>query len=645
MKSTRIGRNTVARSLAALSPLTLACSGLAGPAHGAVASVAPIASIASIAGTGPHYDAALAKQASAIRFSTPDGHTYVLPASVLASGKPFDPAAYEDRSRSSRPAPKYTAAAASAPTRQVEIHADGLDGLPAAATAFLINVDDSVGYREMIPVVDGVGQATAPVGNYAMITVFTSTTADGHTAFHIVVANDFAVPAGSSAFVATVDERAASSEVRGATPRPATTDMSFVTLDRGDALGGHTIVQENGDGPLWISPQPEAVVGTFSYQVVWGGKGGEHTPDPYRYDLMFAPAKQIVPNQAWPVDPTKLAVQHNTFGTDAALAGKAGRFAVTFVLADGGGFFSLEEVPTPSRLTEYLSAPVTGAYWFENYNPDFDDVAKGLIQLSPRSVSGAAVPGRESWRTWAHGPLTPQAGIGDGTTFCSVCGSGDQLNLGLVPVVDSELASEGFADGAVTENLAVYRDGTQVFNGGTHDATLTGVPSTPATYRMVYDQDLSGLGLTQSAVTHTDLGFRYDPTAGPVLPAEDDCVARGSTGGPCRIQPVLTLGYRLDTDIVGVSHSPIQTLDLTVTHQSYDGQGSTATITRAEVSVSYDQGRTWLPALVAPGLDGHYAASWTNLGGHGTKPWLKISAADAVGGSISQTIQSAYSIG
>jgi len=48
---------------------------------------------------------------------------------------------------------------------------------------------------------------------------------------------------------------------------------------------------------------------------------------------------------------------------------------------------------------------------------------------------------------------------------------------------------------------------------------------------------------------------------------------------------------------------------------------------------------------VARSGGGHYLAAWPNNAPKGTMPWLKVTAADAIGGSISQIVADAYTIG
>jgi len=167
------------------------------------------------------------------------------------------------------------------------------------------------------------------------------------------------------------------------------------------------------------------------------------------------------------------------------------------------------------------------------------------------------------------------------------------------------------------------------------------IPATPTTYRAVLDNDLTGVpGFSQSTVTHTDLTVQYRPGTTPALPAQDFCIGQTPTT-PCTILPALDLNYQLATDESNTSHSPVQVLGLHVGHATFDGVGSRSRITSVSVSVSFDGGTTWQPAAVLGG-NGSYAATWRNQAG--ASPTLKVTAADAAGDSIAQTISNAYTI-
>jgi hypothetical protein len=83
---------------------------------------------------------------------------------------------------------------------------------------------------------------------------------------------------------------------------------------------------------------------------------------------------------------------------------------------------------------------------------------------------------------------------------------------------------------------------------------------------------------------------------------------------------------------------------LLVGHVSYNGAGSTAAIKPVTVSVSFNGGKTWQQATLT-GSGGSYTATWPNpASAKGTDPSLRVTATDALGGSITQTITSAYTI-
>jgi hypothetical protein len=108
--------------------------------------------------------------------------------------------------------------------------------------------------------------------------------------------------------------------------------------------------------------------------------------------------------------------------------------------------------------------------------------------------------------------------------------------------------------------------------------------------------------------------------------------------------PALTLGYQLVTSQSNTSNTATQVLHLRVGHLSYDGVGSHAAIRSAAVWVSFDGEKSWRRARVT-GTGGRYTATWPNPpSAADSSPDIKVTASDAIGGSITQTITSAYSI-
>ena len=79
-------------------------------------------------------------------------------------------------------------------------------------------------------------------------------------------------------------------------------------------------------------------------------------------------------------------------------------------------------------------------------------------------------------------------------------------------------------------------------------------------------------------------------------------------------------------------------MGLRVSHATLDGVGAHIPVTHVTVALSFDGGSTWTPANVV-GSGGSYVAIWWN---GGPSPMLKVTAADANGDTVSQTITNAY---
>jgi len=592
----------------------------------------------------------------AVKYDVGAGHAYVIPLAALAAGRPpIDMSKYDIPTLSSA-APAAAAGPNGAVAHYVmgilQVNATDLTGstTTASGSVFLVNTDSVTRWSTPMAIASGVARVAVPTGHYAAYTTFYETNpTTGVVTTYLVATQDFTV-APSVTTQLNVNERAATVPVTVATPKPATADMAQVNLTRGDAAGLTGSVNLFGGGPIYVSPAPAAKVGSFAEQVDWAGVGPAGTSDQYRYDLMFPSANHIDAKQVFSVAQSQLATNRDVFDIDPAVAsGDSGTYEVGPVSAAASAIEDSESVPTPGTLTDYLSAPLPGYSWGQGYfyaslptNPVY-----GSVSLDTSNPATAYPVGKTVTRTWGQGPLTPQVGQFKGALPCNACVDGTTMDLGLSPLDDTNPDSSGSIGGAVTGSLTVYRDGTQVASVPNAAKTeLTGITQQAGTYRMVLDQDLSAFGFTQSTSTHTDLSFRYQPTGNPTLPSGDTCSAQGTSTTRCQILPLLNLSYALQgTDGLNTSHSAVQTLDLTVGHQSYNGTGSTAAITGATVSVSYDAGKTWVAATAVSTGGGHYKATWPNNAAKGTTPWLKVTATDAVAGSISQTVANAYTIG
>lgn len=556
------------------------------------------------------------------------------------------------------------------PLHIVQFNATDLTGQPASFAILVIVNMDSIGLanEDQVPLEDGIARVALPAGHYAALTFFLDFDAQGSQIAGHWVTPSFTVPrASSTTTTVTLDERTATSLISVAhTPRPASEEFVATTFDPIDSahdIGGAVGTTELGPAnpygappvSLYVAPEPAAPAGTLRYYVEWQGIPPGTSPA-YRYDVAFG-SDDVPADEAYTVRASQLATVQQQFSADPATP--AGTFANQLVTtpldAVSGRSLASDDfpVPAPGNVTDYLGT-ADGGQWLQLATMD-------NFALNEAADEHTFAAGHVYSLQWGHGPLAPGFGqhtgphqywdTVSGLEPCPACsGTGGTLALVFFDYAgDSE--PDHLGSFSAPANFALYRDGTQLVNAAnTIGAVLTGVPQAVSTYRAVLDVDGSGeSGVSQSTLTHTDLTFRYTPAPQPgsALPSDDACyplTAVGVSAGPCQILPVLTLNYQLATSETDTSSAPVEHMRLTVGHLTYDGYGSHAPITSATVAVSFDGGATWQSAAVA-GHDGRYTVTWHNpASAAGTSPDLQVTATDAAGGSITQTITSAYTI-
>jgi hypothetical protein len=529
---------------------------------------------------------------------------------------------------------------------------DGTDptGAPANAEALLMNTDSYDSENAFLPIESGVARIEVPAGNYALATNFFAYNAQGLPTEAVdLIDNAFTVPdtAGATTTI-QLDARTATTPVAsGATPLPSTPQYNSTTWLRKDAPGTGTDELSDfasGDIPVYIDPQPASSSGTTRF-ITQFGETGPTTGRQYRYDTAFD-EDGIPADETYPVLPSQLATVQQDFYSDPAAAPLEDGYekAALDQYTDNG--ISLNTVAGISGPVTDYTGTADGGEWLDGVlTPGYVDIVGDLHTYTA---------GRSYSDDWTRGPLS--AGLGqyrDSSGFddyCHGCAAGSNLTIGYNILADSEPDHYAlFSFGGETGDETLYENGTQIFSQqNANGVDVTGVPAGPTTWREVFDTSQQGVAVvSQSTATHTDLTFRYTPgsdAASSSLPSGYDCDPQGLFTAPCQVLPILTLNYRLAANDENTSSSPLQTLQLTVGHLSYDGYGSHAPITSASVAVSFDGGTTWKPAALL-GLDGHYTALWANpASAAGTSPELRVSATDAVGGSITQTVTAAYTV-
>lgn len=521
------------------------------------------------------------------------------------------------------------------PLHVLQLNAQDLTGKPADfALALLYDADNVRTVSTIVPLTGGLGKVQVPAGHYTVIAQFDDLDASGSslTAVHTVVRELTVADTGNT--TATIAESAATAQVGVSTPKPATPALMVTNYVRTDAAGNSSSFGQLDFGappPTYVSPVPATAIGTLGYQVEWAGG----SPDPsqnYRYDVAFGSANGIPAQQQETVTQDQIATVHDTLFADPA--GKTAQDSLLVGAIDpAGGWLVGMPSAAPGEVTDYLASTVGNVWQQEDFRAN-DLVFDGDAQTY--------APGRDYRVDWAHGPIAANLGQHGGQQFCLACSAGSTVLLAFNPIGDSDPTQAGqLYTNPTSAHFTLYRDGATVFDqDGASGAELDNVPTGRATYRAVFDLSLAGVtGVSQSTVTHTDATLRYDPAAtGVTLPSQSTCPG-SSASTPCAVLPMLDLNYRLATDESNTSGSPVQVLNLRVGHAGYDGAGSRSPITGASVQVSFDNGGTWqrVPTI---GFAGSYVALWPNKAG--TEPSIRVSASDANGDTITQTVTDAY---
>jgi hypothetical protein len=389
------------------------------------------------------------------------------------------------------------------PLHILQMNAGDLAGAPAGnAFAVVFNTDSISRANAFMPIAGGIARIAVPAGNYSAVVSFVDFDTQGNvTANRLVSLGDFAVAATGTTTV-TADERTATVPITVTTPRPAVQDEMDLGWWRKDAAGnsGSMDFLDFGSGPpYYANTQPAVTTGSFRLHLQWGGAGPATGPA-YRYDVAYG-SDAILPNQSHPVRPDQLATVHQTFYSDPAsstggsfLNGPQDGFLSGYSQISGGELYS-------GPLTQYIGG---GDQWWQTYSTPTGVQFLGDLQTFR--------PGHDYRLEWAHGPLAPNVGKHVGPTSfyaCFACASGSALSLGFSLGGDSQPDHTTFSFFGGSTHYTVYQNGVVVFDKDHYfGAELTGVPTTPTTYREVYNTDFTGTtGMSQSTSTHTDVTF------------------------------------------------------------------------------------------------------------------------------------------
>ncbi len=561
-------------------------------------------------------------------------------------------------------APKRQAAQPRSVMRTVSVDATDIGGKPAdTGMAFLYNTDDGniLASDETFNYFSGgTAKFSVPDGNYSAYGVFWTADADGNpTEMRFSAQPEFAVKADTTV---RVDAKRASSKLTWVTPRPALLDDTGFLFRRAAKTGPAMVVDFDAGPGVPISVSPTAVpvrtgaLQTYPYSRLVSPPG---PGTPYEYTLQKATTGTI-PRQRYVITAKDVATVDATYFSEYATVGRRQRSGM-FTFEDLGGRSS-HLIELPRKQTEYVSA-APDLNWFGGISkyvlpgPDsFPGWAGGQYEAMHRYQAGSSVT--EDWNRFPLHPVGAVAllPLSDGSSYTrpGATRAGDLVRFSLTPFSDNQPGHTGFGyygeqRDTITGHYRLTQDGTTLaegtpWNGPTTVDLEQEVGSGPSTLGLTVDAGRTGPMYHQSTASHTEWTWKSRHVEGATLPPALYC-ARGDDGPDrsCAVEPLLTVGYTvggLRPD--GSTLSGPQSLDLTVGHLQ---QSAASPAAGATVQFSTD-GTTWQDATVSPRGDGVFHADFTAAteAFRGTDVSLRVTASDAAGATIAETITAAYHV-
>jgi hypothetical protein len=539
-----------------------------------------------------------------------------------------------------------TVGASSAPGKLYTLTVKGFDRLGRKVTgsfAYVANVDNFGNFLADQSYYRGVLKFSVPAGDYQIASFITTAHPDGTYDISLVTDPQVSV---SHDTVVVLDARKAN-RLSVATPDPASVVQGRLTLQRSAVEGPDLTVEfmTFDNTPLYAAPTAPVTKGQFYFYPYFRlGDAAGYTRN-YIYDLEFPYIGSIPGNLAETVTRSQLATiharYHSPYPGRAEYDGKAGVMPWQDNIT-----FGADPLAAPLERTEYV-LPEPGMLWYH------DLVAEAQDSLADtQDIVRAYHPGEHTADNWLAQPMPP--GVPDESTAgepCPVCRSGDTLSLLLMPYVDNGGHFQ-VPDSSGTTDLSLYQDGNLV---GAQPSTFAQFPmaSSPASYKLVLEESRDAPWWPTTTHTSTTWTWTSQERPPDPLPPGWTCPGPGKGGkgsttdvtagtDGCSFEPLLFLGYDTNAGIDDVVPAGGQaTVDLTVGHQA---GAATTPISDVTAHVSFDDGATWTAVAATQTGDGRYRLVYDQppLGRTSGFASLRVTAADAAGNTIDQTIIRAY---
>ena len=572
-----------------------------------------------------------------------NGDTYVVPARALHkigtgawSLAQFDVSALAAGRAGSNPGtgtahPNY-------PMRTISFNVTDAAGKAAdEADMAVVNTDNALKYAGFPIAVDGQARISVPDGHYAYLSYQPTYDADGNVTAERLLFGQFTV----SGKAATLDLKMsnANHQVSVSTPKPTNSGSLDMTWVRGssEAAAVGWIFSSSLDHPVYLSSSPDGP-GIQHFYVHSTLTSPASATSPYLYDVEYPSEGAIGANQSYTVRPSSLATIDSSYYSDKADRQAA---SVLFGALPWDAFIFRQDVPIagPVHRVEYVTARPDLVY-DKLFMADEENFA-GIMD-NGNHVYGR---GQQVNEEWLRGPIAP--GFPAPTTgdyYCWACRVDDTMSIYLSPMTDTDPYHEGsldYPDGKTTistSHYQLYQGSKRIYDGTDVAGADVTVPAANTKYKLVYDQTRIAPWTTQSTKSHTEWTFSSKHSGSTTVPSTWYC-GPGSVQKHCSAVTLLDPEYDLDQSLSGTVKPGAGELTLTLGHTP---GAASVPVDAATVKVSFDGGKTWTATTVKALGDNAFQADWTNPDSGNLA--IQISAKDAAGNSITQTVYDAATI-
>lgn len=498
----------------------------------------------------------------------------------------------------------------------------------------------------------GVAKYSVPAGTYWAVAEFSGSASGLMPVSRVVVAPQFSVTRNATEHLA---ERSASSRVTMATPHPAAAWATNFWVLRSGRSGPATLAGwANVGSPMWVSPSSRIpTVGGLSAFASQELASPASAKPAYRYVLNYRDPAGVISKQHYLARPADLATVHENYYLAQPDSGYLAFYGSLPDSFQGYVEPALVKVSLPTRLTAYFGGNMPRMTWASYVMPDGAEVLAGQRDLFRPLPAGHTMT--EDWNAY---PL--HTGIfvsNDEHSFLegltpSATRAGDTLRVGLVPFSDNQAGhlSDGLdSESGVTTGgtWQLDQNGSQIASGKVTSNNVDGwfathatLSPSPSSVGFALTVSRTGAAFPFSTTVSTAWTWRSAHQSAGKLPGNWYCYLQGNRENQnCAVQPMMTLEYAVPgMSLTGQIQPGHRTLDLTVGHLQLV---KPITVTGATASVSFDGGKTWHQAQVS-GKQGHYQAAFTAPAG----AWVmtRVTAHDAAGGSVTETITHAFRV-